>query len=141
MRICLFGNVILGVRRQGHGSQTGREKSQCNNVLSSWSHQWATGSSVLWGLLRKHVKYISEWMRRRREETFIHWLSSPIVHREVLSDCINLKVVEICKELVAAATIRIKVEANRMCKLMQIRNGYLTIFPQMSYKNLGKISR
>lgn len=60
-------------------------------------------------------------MRGRREEAFIHRLSSPIVHREVLSDCINLKVVEICKELVAAATVRIRVEANRMCKLVHKR--------------------
>lgn len=39
---------------------------------------------------------------------FIHWLLVPIVQSEGLSDCIILKVVGACLELVAAAVVGIK---------------------------------
>lgn len=62
-------------------------------------------------------------MVERMEKVFILWLASPIVQSEDLPDCISLKVVEACGELVASAVVGILGKANRMCK--QVHKGCL----------------
>ena len=69
-------------------------------------------------LSEKPCKYISELMVERVEKVFYFLASMSIVQSEVLPDYISLKVVEACRELVAAAVIGILVKANRMCKLV-----------------------